>query len=45
MDYPTFKFENEFTSRDEFEMPLRGYRDDIIVNSPNGIDHPIINCQ
>lgn len=39
--YPTFKFENEFTPVDEFEMPLKGFRDDIIVNCPNGMSYKL----
>ena len=35
-NYPVFRFENEFTEVDEFEMPLKGFRDDIIVSCSNG---------
>lgn len=41
MNYPTFRFENEFTSLDEFEMPLKGFRDDIIVNCPNKMSYKL----
>ncbi len=40
-NYPTFKFEHEFTSVDEFEMPLKGFRHDIIVNCPNGMSYKL----
>lgn len=36
-----FEFTNGFSEIDEFEMPLKGYRDDIIVHCPNQLSYQL----
>lgn len=36
MKYPTVLFKSGFSKIDEFEMPLKGFRPDVVVQLPNG---------